>query len=83
MAEGHDETAAQAGPDPSGVQGRSDEGAGADTLDGRTSRRTRNRSAVIDAALALYDERRYPFTLHDVAERSGGGLDRGERVDVV
>lgn len=75
MSEEHDEAASRADAQtvlvPSGVQGRSDEDAGADTLDGRTSRRTRNRSAVIDAALALYDERRYPFTLLDVAERSG------------
>lgn len=40
-------------------------------VDGRTWRRERNRSAVIESALALYDSGRYPFTMQDVSEHSG------------
>jgi AcrR family transcriptional regulator len=69
-AAGSSRTASPKGPTLRPVHEEAD-GSDDVAVDGRAARRTRNRSTVIDAALALYDERRYPFTLHDVAERSG------------
>lgn len=58
--------------EPADVMMPSDVGADdSGSVDGRTTRRERNRSAVINSALALYDADRYPFTIHELSEHSG------------
>ncbi len=42
-----------------------------DAIDGRTARRNRNRDAVLDALIALADERNDEPTVESIAERAG------------
>lgn len=44
------------------------------TIDGRTARRDRNRTAVLDAVISLFSESNLSPGVHEVAERSGVSL---------